>query len=356
MKTQEKQKEKKRPEIKRTPAEMAEAELRFLLLKENFDYITAFEDLGPDIETKEHMQRFGDFLKRWNIQIASDGGNVPLMQYEEIVSFYNPRTALDKTHPLYALLPTIMDPCPVQMLVTRKTIGQSLEPRDSFGYPEDVNLSALTPLPYERILKIDVRESKEDILRNVELILDRVKYYKTSKRPARDWVGEAPLVDEPSYIGWDFKNSRFRKEATEQLAVWNLRKKRIPFREIAKTQRLTEDLAKKRFYRAYELTQLKPYDPVRFAKTSKTIKKADLPKDCQNCPDRKTCTILCPEHLRYADQDHIKQREKNVSEESDSYRDFITQPGKTKLKMGKHWYESDAKPGEVTVIRVSPRK
>lgn len=293
-------KQEGRPKLKHTPSEMAEAELRFLLLKENFDYIAAFDALGVRVDAKKHMGRFGDFLKLWGIQIASDGGTTPLTKYSDVVAFYDPRKPLDKNHPLYSVLPAIMEPCPVKMLVTRKTIGQSLDCRDSFGYPDEDSFFSQPLLPYERILKIDVRQPKEKILSEVELILDRIRFNKTSKTFP---------VKEPSYNGWDFKNARFRKEATDQLAIWYARKKRLSFKEIAAEHHITEDLAKKRFYRAYELTQGKPYDLVRFTKTTKVVRKADLSKDCNNCPDRKTCNSLCPDVLRYVEQDYVSRKE-----------------------------------------------
>ena len=83
------------------------------------------------------------------------------------------------------------------------------------------------------------------------------------------------------------------------------------FSAIARKLRLTEDAAKKAFYRACELTQGKKYDPEMLKKEIWIVRKEELKKTCGNCPDRRECKIKCPEILAYVDQDTLKHsREK----------------------------------------------
>jgi hypothetical protein len=93
-----------------------------------------------------------------------------------------------------------------------------------------------------------------------------------------------------------------------------MRKERIPFPEIARAMEITQDAAKKAFYRAYERTQGRAYEPDRYRKDGQKTNTWDLTKTCQTCPDRQTCTELCPEILRFADQGILKSTKEYLGE------------------------------------------
>jgi len=135
---------------------------------------------------------------------------------------------------------------------------------------------------------------------------------------------EKLLVDEGRkksnrLFDWDIDNSRFRDEAWEQLKIWDLRRKREivkrrgsgsiftkrrTFGRISNELKLTENLVKKRFYRAYEITQGRKYD-IEKNRELWIIRKCELENECGTCEIRDDCTDPCPDVLRFMEQDHI---------------------------------------------------
>lgn len=118
---------------------------------------------------------------------------------------------------------------------------------------------------------------------------------------------------------WNIDDSRERKESWDQIKVWDLRRKReivkrrgsgtiftirITFRRISNMLRITEDLTKKRFYRAYEITQGRKYD-IEKSRELWIIRKGELARECGLCEIRDTCTDPCPDALRFIEQDHV---------------------------------------------------
>ena len=147
--------------------------------------------------------------------------------------------------------------------------------------------------PHERIFIADLRKKKKQILREFSEFIDAA-YNQSDLKPDM---------------------SRFRAEAWTHLEVWKLRRKRLSFSNIAEQLKLTEDNARKSFYRAYELTQGRKYDPEMLRKQVWLVKKGELKKICDNCPDRDTCMILCPEALAYVNQDQLSStKEKLLSD------------------------------------------
>jgi hypothetical protein len=67
---------------------------------------------------------------------------------------------------------------------------------------------------------------------------------------------------------------------------------------------LTEDLVKKRFYRAYEITQGRKYD-IEKNRGLWIIRKCELKNECGTCEIRDDCTDPCPDVLGYSDQDQV---------------------------------------------------
>lgn len=98
-----------------------------------------------------------------------------------------------------------------------------------------------------------------------------------------------------------FQKKRFRKESINALTVWELRRLRKPFKEIAKELKIKESVAKKNYYRAYEIICGKKYNPADFEKPE--INKKYLKKECSTCQEKATCTVLCPSVMAYVDQD-----------------------------------------------------
>lgn len=95
---------------------------------------------------------------------------------------------------------------------------------------------------------------------------------------------------------------RFRKESISTLQVWEERRSRKSFNQIAKELSIKEPTAKKRFYKAYELLYGKKYNPDYYEKPE--IKKAYLKKECSTCKERETCKELCPDVIAFVEQDN----------------------------------------------------
>lgn len=112
--------------------------------------------------------------------------------------------------------------------------------------------------PEERLLKIDLRKRKSDLMKEIQNYIEHeLSIQKASKKT---WRIDPPI----SYLLWDPQNSRQRSEACGQLKVWQMRKEHKSFSEIATTLKLEEDTAKKRFYKAYERIYGTPYDKDKF--------------------------------------------------------------------------------------------
>jgi len=152
--------------------------------------------------------------------------------------------------------------------------------------------------PYERFYSVDLRKKKKQIIREFEEFLKNAYRWK-------------------KFLGietWELDNTRLRKEAWRHLEVWKSRREKLSFSKIAIDLNTTEDNAKKSFYRAYELTQGRKYDPEISKKEIGRIRMSELKKTCNNCPDFNKCTFECPDILAYLDQDTLKNtREKLIS-------------------------------------------
>jgi len=164
---------------------------------------------------------------------------------------------------------------------------------------------------YEHILIVDLRKRKSQLKKEFEKFIDnQISYQQKVKNRTPFYISEQ------TYLGWSQENDRLRKEAAQQLEIWQLRKKHLSFDEIARKLGIEKDTAKKGFYRAYELSQNKRYDKLFFTKMLKEVKKTDLKKTCESCSDRETCNEPCPEILSYADKDtRTSLREQLLDEE-----------------------------------------
>lgn len=100
---------------------------------------------------------------------------------------------------------------------------------------------------------------------------------------------------------------KIRKETIDAIDVWQLKRLRYTFKEIAKQLKISEATVKKRYYRAYELIYRKKYNPAVYKKPE--IKKEYLKNYCEICKIRDSCTELCPDVIAYVEQDTKYLRE-----------------------------------------------
>lgn len=162
-----------------------------------------------------------------------------------------------------------------------------------------INTSYLKPS--ERLLRVDLSRKKSELLAEFKAFLDQVDRFRKADTLPKEWAD--------NYQTWTPDTSRERAEAWDQLKVWRMRKERYSFSEIARAMEITQDAAKKAFYRAYERTQGRAYEPDRYRKDGQKMNTWDMAKTCQTCPDRRTCSELCPEIMRYVDQDYTGRKE-----------------------------------------------
>lgn len=276
------------------------AKLKLALIKENFAY----------------RKFFKEFLI-WERQTEPRFGPVPNFNDYGLVGF-NPFPG----YPEYPIFRNLCDPIKDINGFPEKVI-ESILPRLFYqnavscvqvkNQPTSIVFEGhcLTPIenvlaeglnPYERIYKIDLRKKKSQILKEIERYLDGAY----SKKEQSETFNEK----DRSYYSWIAEKQRYRTEAWKHLEVWTLRKKRESFTAIAAGLDISVDVAKKSFARAYELTQRRQYDPDLYRREAWTLKRNELARTCETCPDRDTCTELCPGMLAFVDQDQTRQREK----------------------------------------------
>lgn len=162
-------------------------------------------------------------------------------------------------------------------------------------------ITSETIKPYQRVLLIDMRGSYASLKEEFAEYLERVK--RTRENPC---LHDDYREDLHTYDSWMPDNSRRRKEAWQHLTVWRMRRNRKGFAEIARTMRMKADTAKKSFYRAFEMIEGRSYQPEDFRRDHWVIRKAELKQTCSTCPDKKNCTVLCPDVLPFTNQDILK--------------------------------------------------
>jgi hypothetical protein len=108
--------------------------------------------------------------------------------------------------------------------------------------------------PYEHVLIVDLRKHKTALQEEFgEFVKQEHSYHKKMSGRA------SPYMNDNTYSMWEL-DGRERKEAQDQLEVWKLRKQRMNFGNISAKLDISEDLARKRFYRAFELITGKKYE------------------------------------------------------------------------------------------------
>ena len=377
--------------------EPAEAVLKFALLKENFVYRQFYEELKKDPYSKipeliRAGESFKDFKDRLQITWDNDGpyfsdfleetgnmGNIRIRRGFVFRAFYNRpeelREFLDPSRRIqHGIYPPGEDPeetATIEDFFYERVLPELFSPEGitlvrgfSWEFPV-LGANAGKLKPYQRLLKIDFRKRKSELLRQFEAFIDTMekmqKYYQGKDRKKR------------GYDEWEADYSRQTDELRTQFKIWKMRKERKSFAFIAEELKISEDLAKKHFYRAFELTQQKPYDKYLY-KRNRFIKIAELEKVCESCPDNPQnggqCRILCPNVLPFADQDNVSQRDRTNSEIGTKFDKESFDPDKRKIEQddtsaratqsldnihGKHkepisLWDEDEEPGPVKII------
>jgi hypothetical protein len=303
------------------------AKLRLALLKENFEYREWFDRflewyeewhkyvaklpvfaVGFAEQNEEFCKRIPSEKRAWRIGEFNRFGLVGVRWYaggpnwKHVLDLINPHkdTGDCPAHVLKCVLPRLFYAPSIQGV----EVGGRLDVEAcSSIFIERVVERGLKP--WERLVKVDLRRRKADILKELEGFIDRASLLNT----AEGW--------------WIPDTKRGRVEAWGHLAVWKLRRQRRSFRDIARTLNGTADAAKKRFYRAYELTQGRQYDPEAHKREVCIVKEVDVAQTCKTCPQRDTCGDLCPDMLRIVDQDQVTLRERLLADPSDSLRDTL---------------------------------
>ena len=289
-----------------------EAKLRLALLKENFEYQDFFRRF-LEMDKKRNKSNSAwpglDFNK-FGLKSLRHYISHPFYKYDKIIDLINPQKNSKIIPGEFAdrILSRLFHDPAIVLVEVKGTEHRGLETFSSMPIAA-INRTGLKP--WERIYKVNLTKKKSLIKKEFESYIEQA----CSKNAEKS--------------GWAPYEKRNRKEVWIHLDVWKLRKKRKSFSEISKELDITIDAAKKSFYRAYELTQDKKYNPAALRTEVWRVKKDEIKQTCADCPQRKNCADLCPDVLRYIDQDTRALQEKNLSDDSDSYIDsLINKPSK----------------------------
>jgi hypothetical protein len=270
------------------------ATLRLELLKQNFEYRKFFEEFEAWVKQEE--PRFGtvpDFKKFGIRDFVPFPGYA---KYSETKDICDPKKDIrDLPQDIVAdIIPRLFYQNAVSCIQMK---GQPVTTVFE-GYRLELlqNVVAEGSAPFERVYKVDLRKRKSQIMEELERYIDGAI---SKQEQSKD-----------NYYAWKQDKSRYRKEAWNHLKVWKLRKDKKSFSEIAKTLSISLDVAKKSFYRAFELTQNKQYDPEALRRDVWLVQKSELRKTCETCELRHSCDTLCPDMLLFVNQDQISRREK----------------------------------------------
>ncbi len=280
------------------------AELKLSLLKENFDFRDSFDllekdpySICPELRRPDeslgkycgrlgnllhnHIPFFGNFGEAFgflgineHFMLKTQAAGIPLA---EVLDLLNPNKDLSAiiSVKLKNMLPGLFIPKGIQEIpMAEKIVTWAWQSRETQEW---------TKLrPYERLLKIDLRRRKTELLQEFSAFLEAEKQFKESLGSVES-KDATKVYFSGGYSRWDFNTSRQRKETREQLAVWNLRKQNISYKEIAKQLNMIEDPTRKRFYAAWRKTQGYPYDKEDFKKIIHSARKEVVPNPCENC-------------------------------------------------------------------------
>jgi len=263
------------------------AELRLALLKENFRFqefykevqdnprsaCTEFRDFDKEsieeYEVRFHLllvkgvSLFGGYAKDFGvnelfIRIAQIKG----ISTDDILKMLNPFDDFQKASLPYlaAILPLLFASQGVVEFTSAKGLIDYPSAKPMYRrYPLELSTKELRP--YERILKIDLRRPKKQLLGEFGTFVDiELGIQQAGINLEAEIRKEKPEFTLHSSHEWTPHNKRERNEAWDQLKVWRLRKQQESFAKIAAQLGISEDLAKKRFQRAFELILGQKYD------------------------------------------------------------------------------------------------
>lgn len=270
---------------------LEQSKLRLALLKRNFEYqkfFSAFLDCY-----KEHRKVHDgvwpgkDFAKFGLVCLRFFVGHP---QYREIIDLVNPQKDISAcSNNLVAdVLPRLFYDHAVELIEVGKI--SHLEEGGTLSRIWVVNERGLKP--WERLYKVNLSKKKTQIMKEFEGYLERA-YLKNAEDST-----------------WSPNRKRNRDEAWVQLEVWDLwsdagRKPwQRTFRAISREVGRKESTVKSQWYRAYELINGEPYDPI--SKYSTEEKRAEADQLCAQCPSGMTCYkktgdwIPCSDYVRMA--------------------------------------------------------
>jgi len=208
-----------------------------------------------------------------------------------------------------------------------------------FNTKESLTLNGVDLKNHERLLKVDLRKSKKNLVEEFKGFLNNIHTDRKIYTDKKISISKSTVLAKEVAVAWDsfqkrkqesFKtweqdNSRIRKEAETQLKVWDLWKQGKGFKKISKELErqgidITVDSTKQAFHRAYEQIYNKKYDSVDVWKNEIKIEKSDLEMFRKDCPKKpcRTCANPCPEVYEFMEkdisQDHIPQEEVLISQ------------------------------------------
>lgn len=298
--------------------------LRLAILKQRADYRAFWDecgekmtkaveqcfDLGEFSRTREYLRFSMDCtekLRRFNIVNPFPLAGGVRGEMLAALAALNP---YDEKMPKQIPFKFLDDKAAIWQVVRHKP-GDPWEPCEHssfcFSRDEPVRLN-----PSERLLKVDLSRKKSELIAEFATFLDRVEYSRDTflcNEPEGDEDELAGFTDDmrDNYRQWEQDNSRYRNECWKHLEIWKMRRQRKSFSTIASELKMKIPAAKKGFAHAFELIEGRKYDPVSF-KQYKEMHKSELKRTCNDCPERPTCTELCPDALQYSEQEHAAQQ------------------------------------------------
>ncbi len=284
---------------KRNTDDFEENKLRLALLKENFGYKDFFDEIRDRLPAESARRRLRDTLKnRYGVRVS-----LLAEHYDDALLLLDPRHDIDDT-PLTVqkrLLPALFNEPAVRLVPVN---AEQAKEYAALAFPVDADkydrlaadgvwqvYAVFCPSriqPHERLLKVDLSKKRADVEREFRRFLDA-----------------APV---------EADRRRFRAEAWKHLEAWKLYREKRSFKAVARTMKEKLSTVTMRYYRAIELTQGRKYDPAGMKKAVARVRKSEMKITCSVCPQRATCKTLCPEMLRYADQDRVSRREPRLSD------------------------------------------
>lgn len=232
-------------------------------------------------------------------QAPHSSGNLPWsVPLEDLLDLLDPQKDIKEATPkAIELLPQLFYQSGVRRLIrAEKLIEYGREKQNDWTQLE----------PYERLLLVDLRKRKDQLLVEFENL---IRAELLNKKYTIDQLQPDP----DGYGLWEAENRRKRKEAKKQLKVWKLRKQQIPFSQIAGQLKISEDLAKKQFYRAFELILGETYE--------KNIRKSIVRKELERVatdPNKKNIRERWEKLLKF---EEIKQQHKLGGKD---FKDFLS--------------------------------